>query len=47
MEFRGQRHGRGRATSALLGHLRLVSLAEFESALPDDFVTAAERACGR
>jgi hypothetical protein len=42
MEFRGAGMDRA-AFEELLTHLRLVSLAEFESALPSSFVTADDR----
>jgi hypothetical protein len=42
MEFRGDGMDQA-AFQALLGQLRLVSLAEFESALPSSFVTADDR----
>jgi hypothetical protein len=42
MEFRGDGMDRA-AFEELLTHLELVSLAEFESALPSSFVTAADR----
>ena len=42
MEFRGSGMDQA-AFQALLGQLRLVSLAEFESALPSSFVTADDR----
>jgi hypothetical protein len=42
MEFRGDGMDRA-AFEELLTHLRLVSLAEFESALPSSFVTADDR----
>ena len=46
MEFRGGGMDRA-AFEELLTQLKLVSLAEFESALPSSFVTAAGPTCRR